>query len=138
MEQNELNGTVISSSKHTKNYSCCDIVKGFSGCLGGLFIHLIISSLYQWGIINTYVTSYYKVSSDPEITLEDNAIVFPVMMVSIGLMMRPGLILAKKFGTLPILYICNVVCSGCVFFASYLKDFGSNCFLRKVLLLCME
>lgn len=129
---------MISSSKHVKKYSCCDLVKGFLGCFGGLFIHLIISSLYQWGIINTYVTSYYKVSSDPEITLEDNAIVFPVMMVSIGLTMRIGLMLAKQFGTLLVLYICNVACSGCVFFASYLSNFGSNCFLNKVSLPYME
>ena len=39
--------------------------KGLLGCLGGLFIHLVISSLYQWGTINIYVTSYYKITHDP-------------------------------------------------------------------------
>lgn len=91
-------------------------------------IHLIISSLYQWGIINTYVTSYYKVTSDPNITLEGNAIVFPTMMISIGLTMRLGLFLSKKFGVLPVLYICNVACSACVFASSYMTDFSSNVF----------
>ena len=43
--------------------------KGIIGCLGGLFIHLVISSLYQWGTINIYVTSYYKITHDSSITL---------------------------------------------------------------------
>ena len=109
-----------------RTYTCCDIIKGYVGCIGGLFIHLIISSLYQWGIINTYVTSYYKVTSDPTITLEDNAIAFPAMMMSIGLTMRLGLFLSKKFGVLPILYICNVLCSASVFAASFMESFGGS------------
>jgi hypothetical protein len=32
---------------------------GVIGCFGAMFTHLIVGSLYQWGIINVYVTSYY-------------------------------------------------------------------------------
>jgi len=41
---------------------------GILACIGGLIIHLIIGSLYQWGIINIYVTSYYK-TLDYSVTL---------------------------------------------------------------------
>ncbi len=43
-------------------------ILGLLGCLGGLFIHLIVGSPYQWGIINGYITSYFKILS-PELTL---------------------------------------------------------------------
>lgn len=35
---------------------------GILGCLGGLIIQLVIGSLYQWGIVNIYVTSFYRMS----------------------------------------------------------------------------
>jgi hypothetical protein len=30
------------------------------GIFGGLLIQLIIGSVYQWGIINIYITSYFR------------------------------------------------------------------------------
>jgi hypothetical protein len=60
------------------------------GCLGGLFVELGIGSLYTWGIINIYVTSYYRLS-DPTVTLQQNAVAFPLMMLCQGLTMRLGL-----------------------------------------------
>lgn len=41
---------------------------GILGCIGGLFIHLVIGSLYQWGIVSIYITSYYHYS-DHAVTL---------------------------------------------------------------------
>lgn len=66
---------------------------GILGCFGGLLIHLVIGSLYQWGIINIYITSYYRLT-DSGVTLESNAIAFPIMMICIGLTMRVGGIIA--------------------------------------------
>ena len=43
--------------------------------------------------------------------------------------MRLGLFLSKKFGVLPILYICNVGCSACVFISSYMSQFSSNVYM---------
>jgi hypothetical protein len=56
-------------------------------------MHLVIGSLYQWGIINIYITSYHKIS-DNSVTLEGNAIAFPIMMLCIGITMRLGLFFA--------------------------------------------
>lgn len=66
---------------------------GFLGCFGGLMIHLIVGSPYQWGNINVYITSYFK-KTEPDLTLEGNAVVFPVMMFSTGIMIESGVLLA--------------------------------------------
>lgn len=68
---------------------------GVMGCFGGMFMHLIVGSVYQWGIINIYITSYYHLE-DESLTLESTGIAFPLMMISIGLTMKLGLSLAKR------------------------------------------
>lgn len=98
-------------------------MKGVLGCIGGLFIHLIISSLYQWGTINIYITSYYKYTNDPNLTLESSVIIFPAMMICIGVTMRLGLFLSKKFGAIPVLFIINVLAAASVFISSYIPIF---------------
>ena len=58
-------------------------------------MHLIVGSVYQWGIINIYITSYYHLE-DESLTLESTGIAFPLMMIYIGLTMKLGLSLAKR------------------------------------------
>jgi hypothetical protein len=41
---------------------------GLMACVGGLLIHLIVGSPYQWGNINVYITSYFR-TTDPTLTL---------------------------------------------------------------------
>ena len=41
---------------------------GIVGCIGGLMCQLVIGSKYQWGIINVYITSYYRLT-DPSVSL---------------------------------------------------------------------
>ncbi len=98
----------LGCNKHT--------VLGILGCFGGCFIHLVIGSLYQWGIINIYITSYYRMS-DPNITLEGNAIAFPIMMFSIGLTVKVGLMLAQRIHPLIIL-VCTTALQATVIFCS--------------------
>ena len=93
------------------------------GCIGGLFVHLIISSLYQWGTINIYITSYYKYTNDETLTLENNVIIFPVMMICIGATMRLGLFLSKKFGAIPVLFCINILSAASVFISSFIPNF---------------
>jgi hypothetical protein len=66
---------------------------GIIGCIGGLCSHLVIGSIFLWGIINVYVTSYYKLS-DPSVTLEANSIAFPLMMFGFSLTITPGISLS--------------------------------------------
>jgi hypothetical protein len=53
----------------------------------------VLGSIFQWGIINVYVTSYYKLT-DHSLTLEANSIAFPLMMLGISLTITPGIYLA--------------------------------------------
>ena len=85
----------ISPEDYSKNRTNCQTCLGILGCFGGLFVQLIIGSVYQWGIINIYVTSYFRLS-DSSVNLEDNAIAFPCMFFAIGLTMRLGLFFAEK------------------------------------------
>lgn len=91
---------------------------GIIGCFGGLLIHLVIGSLYQWGIINIYITSYYRLL-DPNVTLENNAIAFPIMMICIGLTMRLGLFISEKTHPLLVMGIVVVFQSLFIFVSSY-------------------
>lgn len=78
----------------TENKKCSKrTLIGLAGCVGGMFIHLILGSIYQWGIINIYVASYYK-KKDPSVTLESNAMVFPIIMFCTGITVTPGLYIA--------------------------------------------
>ena len=47
-------------SNHHLFYRYEYFFKGFMGCIGGFMIHLVIGSLYQWGLVNPYITSYFK------------------------------------------------------------------------------
>lgn len=70
-EESELGPSIDISAQHTDltDVHSHHTAKGVLGCAGGLFIHLIISSLYQWGTINIYITSYYKYTNDDTLTL---------------------------------------------------------------------
>lgn len=54
--------------KKEEEWSTRYITFGIVACIGGLIFQLITGALYQWGIINIYVTSYYK-TLDPSVTL---------------------------------------------------------------------
>lgn len=43
------------------------MIRGVAGLIGAFIIHLIIGAMARWGLINLYVSSYYKITSDPYI-----------------------------------------------------------------------
>ena len=85
-----------------------------------MFIQLVVGSLYQWGIINIYVTSYYRLS-DPNVNLEDNAVAFPAMYVTIGLTMRLGIYLSEVLHPILVSSVCVLVMSACMLICSYIE-----------------
>lgn len=97
-----------------------------------MFIHLVIGCLYQWGIINIYITSYYRLS-DSNVTLEGNAIAFPVMMLCIGLTMRLGLIISEKTSPLLVLFVVSLFQAITVFCCSYVPTMGGFIILYSVI-----
>jgi hypothetical protein len=106
---------------------------GIIGCFGGTFIHFIIGSLYQWGIVNLYITSYFK-RFDSSVTLENNAIAFPAMMLCLGLTMRFGLLFIE-IGIHPTIVLSiTVALQACfVFGSSFVTSMGSFVALYGVL-----
>ena len=104
-------------------FSRSQLCWGSLGCVGALFIHLVIGSMWQWGIVNIYVTSYYR-TSNPDVNLEDNAIAFPIMMICIGLTMRLGLYLSEVTHPLFIMALNVLLKAACMFTSSYIKSMG--------------
>jgi len=98
-----------------------NLIIGIVGCFGGMFIHLVIGSLYQWGIINVYVTSYYHLK-DNSVTLESTAIAFPIMMLCVGLTMKMGLYLAKKTHPLVVMITGQILNSLIIFISSFMPN----------------
>lgn len=94
---------------------------GVLGCFGGCFIHLVIGSMYQWGIISIYVTSFYRLQ-DSSVTLEANAVAFPAMMLCLGTTMKMGIYLSEKTHPLIVMAFAIVCQSICVFSSSYLPS----------------
>jgi len=58
--------------------------------VGGFLIHLVIGPYINlgtfslWGSLNIYVTSYYRLHSDPELTLEIASLIFPLIGIFLG------------------------------------------------------
>ena len=94
---------------------------GIMGCMGGLMSHLVLGSIFQWGIINVYITSYYKLLN-PTVTLEANSIAFPLMMLGISLTVTAGIYLSEKTHPLIVMSIVGVVQSGFIYASSYMMN----------------
>ena len=129
MPQNNVNlfGTkraeaAIAEKNKSQFYRLNYFLKGFLGCVGGFMIHLVIGSLYQWGLINAYFTSYFKIGSYPDLKTKDMIIIFPLMMFCIGITMKLGLDLGAKYGYWKILIVNFVGCSTCVWCSSYFNN----------------
>jgi hypothetical protein len=84
---------------------------------------MILGSVYQWGIINVYITSYYK-QSDPTLTLESNTIIFPILMTCASITIAPGLYISEKFQPAILLLIFQILQAACVFASSYMHSFS--------------
>lgn len=95
---------------------------GLIGCFGGMLVQLVIGSMYQWGIINLYVTSYYRLTNDHSLTLESTAIAFPLLFIMIGTMMRLGIYLSSISHPLIVLIVCETLKAGSMFTASFMPN----------------
>lgn len=103
-----------------------------TACIGGLIYQLITGSLYQWGIINIYVTSHLK-TIDPSVTLESNGAAFPIMMYCMGFPMRFGIYLAEVTHPMIVLITCQVLLSLSIFVSSYMTSMWTFVFFYGIL-----
>jgi hypothetical protein len=115
-----------------EKYSKKRMAIGMAGCLGAFFIQLILGSSYQWGIINVFVTSFYKIR-DPSLTLEGNEVIFPLLMICGSITITPGLLLYERFHPILLLMIIEVLQAVFVFASSYVEEFSAFIVLFGVL-----
>ena len=90
--------------------------------MGGLLLQLIAGSLYQWGMVSIYITSYFKMT-DSSLTLEQTSVSTSLMMVALGLTISLGLFLCKKTHPLIVLLISQVLQAVTIFASSYMTNF---------------
>ena len=115
-------------------YRLAYFLKGLMGCIGGFMIHLVIGSLYQWGLVSPYITSYFKLHRYPEIQNKDMGVIFPIMMFCIGVTMKVGLDMGAKFGYWRVLLVNFLVCSIFVWCSSYFDNLFGIAIVIQVLL----
>ena len=72
--------------------------RGVCSIIGGFILHLSIGCFYLWGVINIYVTSYYRLHGDPSLKTSLTAGLFPIFLLFVGLTFFFSLKLAKKIG----------------------------------------
>lgn len=113
------------------------LFKGIIGCIGAFLLHIVIGSIYQWGIVNVYVTSYYSIVEGPQ-SLTSNAIVFPLMMLCTGFTMKLGNYISSKIGTPFMTLGLSFVLAGMVFASSYAPTFVGNLRVIQFLWFFME
>jgi hypothetical protein len=103
-----------------------------SGLFGAFCLHLIVGSLFRWGIINPYITSFYKITTNHDLQTGKDAIGSPLAMLSIGLTIQLGGKIAKKIGTFSTLLVSVICCSGFIFIASKMPYFFLFVFFHNV------
>lgn len=93
------------------------------GIFGAFLCHVMIGSINRWTIINPYITSFYKITSDPHIETKKNAFVGPLSMFFTGLTMKFGLKLCGKISPVIMIIMSTIGMSSCAFASSYVDEF---------------
>ena len=97
--------------------------KGVLILVGGCLVHLVLGSFYLWGNINVYVTSYYRLHSDRNLTITVSSALFCLMLLGISIGFFFTLPLAKKLGFRLAAMGEALLIAVCVFVSSYMDNF---------------
>lgn len=92
-------------SSDESNYFCVMLDKllfaiqqpGWRSTIGGLCIHLVLGTLYLWGIITLPITSYLR-KFDPTITYNDTIMIYGIQLGTQGATYIVGGLIAKQIG----------------------------------------
>ncbi|KAL4456963.1 hypothetical protein ABPG74_014601 [Tetrahymena malaccensis] len=116
---------MISQEKQiAKNKFDIMFLKGVLTILGGFLIHLTCGTLYMWGVINIYVTSYLRLNGNPDLSIDLGSGIFPFMMVAVACGVPVGMKAIKYVGSARIVcYVCSLIASLCIFLVSFAKVF---------------
>ena len=76
-------------------------------------------------MVNTYITSYYKITNDPYANTGQNSIGAPISMLAVGLTLKPALKLSQTVSKIIMIPIAVVVLCVTVWLSSYAPSFFS-------------
>ena len=80
-------------------------------------------AFYLWGALNIYITSYFRLLNDPNLSLNITGGVFPVMNLFLNASMFFGLVLAEKIGYRVSMLANCILLAACVFVSSFMPNF---------------
>ncbi|EAS00158.1 oxalate/formate antiporter (macronuclear) [Tetrahymena thermophila SB210] len=111
-----------------------DKTKAIMTLIGGFLLLLMNGSIFLWGQLNVYVTSYFRQKDDPDLELGVAGTVYPVMMISLATGIPLGIKLVKLFGQARYnLLICSIISSLMVIISSYTQKFYQFAIVYAVL-----
>lgn len=70
---------------------------GWRTVLGGILLHIVIGTMYNWGNIITYVTSYLRVYN-PAITYSDTMKIYPISLATHGVVLLISGHISRRIG----------------------------------------
>ncbi|KAL4470901.1 hypothetical protein ABPG72_005935 [Tetrahymena utriculariae] len=109
-------------------------IKGILTIIAGILLNLTNGSIFLWGTINIYVTSYFRQKNDPDLSLSIGGAVFPLMTVAFATGVPLGIKGIKLFGQARyILLISTTISSLLVIFSSYAEKFYQFAIIYGVL-----
>ena len=92
-------------------------------------IHLVLGiyskkgAFYLWGSLNIYVTSYFRLNGNPDLTVELASLMFPLIGLFLNGSLFIGIKAAEKLG-IKFSMIYLVICiAASVFISSFMKNF---------------
>jgi len=97
--------------------------KGFVTIVGGWLFHLAIGSIYTWGNISIYIASYFR-HYEPDLTIDDTFVTFPIMVVSSTIIWYLGSALALRYSPRLSMSIGGVILISGVVASSFVKSFN--------------
>lgn len=104
-------------------------MRGLLGLLGAFLLHVLIGAINRWGMINSYVTSFFKLTADPHIETNVNCFVVPLTMFCAGATMKWGFRRCGQFGLVQVMSVSVVGMAGCSFVASLAEEFACTTFV---------
>ena len=89
--------------------------------IGSFILHLFLGSIYLWGNINVYITSYLH-SVDQNVTLENTNIVFALEYITASVFIPIGLFLARLISIKNCIIFGSLLNIASVFVSSFIRQ----------------
>jgi hypothetical protein len=78
----------------------------------------------MWGVLNIYITSYFRIKSNPHLTIQIGGAIFPFMMCAVATGVPIGIKLIRKYGSAKkVCYVCSIFASLSIFISSFIETF---------------